>query len=145
MGHAHDGIYNKHYQNDVVEADIVSAVLEKPSDNASMRLLGHVALTRDPNAPTKLTSRQRLQVLSSEAVQVAKAEFLNSTRELRRDFGSVTKARKQFGSNQSGSHPSCGIQERVQAHDRLYRVYRQIVERAVRQEVDRLRADYFER
>ena len=62
MGHVNGTIYEKSYRNQVVDADIVSAFLETPSDEAIMKLMGHLSLTRDPNAPGEPTSAQRLEV-----------------------------------------------------------------------------------
>lgn len=72
MGYANSSIWEKPYQIDIVDADPVAAVLEKPSDEAAMRLLGHVSLTRDPNAPYKLTDTQRRQANKDPEVQAAK-------------------------------------------------------------------------
>ena len=59
MGHVNSSIYEKSYRNQIVDADIVSAFLETPSDEAIMKLMGHMLLTRDPNAPAEPTSAQR--------------------------------------------------------------------------------------
>jgi hypothetical protein len=45
-----------------IDTDIISAFLETPSDEAIMKLIGHILLTRDPNAPAEPTSIQRRQV-----------------------------------------------------------------------------------
>jgi hypothetical protein len=50
MGHVNGPIYEKSYRNQIVDADIASAFLETPSDEAIMKLMGHMLLTRDPNA-----------------------------------------------------------------------------------------------
>jgi hypothetical protein len=49
-------IYEKSYRNQVIDANIVSAFLETPSDEAIMKLMGHMSLTRDPNALAEPTS-----------------------------------------------------------------------------------------
>jgi len=54
-------IYEKSYRK-IADADIVSAFLETPSDEAIMKLMGHMLLMRDPNVPAKPTSAQRRQV-----------------------------------------------------------------------------------
>jgi Protein of unknown function (DUF3435) len=59
MGHVNGSIYEKSYRNQIVDADIVSAFLETPSDEAIIKLMGHMSLTRDPNAPAEPTSAQR--------------------------------------------------------------------------------------
>jgi hypothetical protein len=56
IGHVNGSIYEKSYRNQVVDANIVSAFLETPSDEAIMKLMGHISLTRDPNALTESTS-----------------------------------------------------------------------------------------
>jgi hypothetical protein len=62
MRHVNDSIYEKNYRNQIVDTDIVSTFLETPSDEAIMKLMGHMSLTRDPNAPAEPTSAQRRQV-----------------------------------------------------------------------------------
>jgi Protein of unknown function (DUF3435) len=62
MGHVNGSIHERSYRNQIVDADIVSAFLETPSDEATMKLMGHMSLTRDPNAPAEPTSSQRRQV-----------------------------------------------------------------------------------
>jgi hypothetical protein len=53
MGHVNGSIHERSYRNQIVDADIVSAFLETPSDEATMKLMGHMSLTRDPNAPCR--------------------------------------------------------------------------------------------
>ena len=72
MGHVNGSIYEKSYRNQIVDADIVSAFLETPSDEAIMKLMGHISLTRDPNAPAEPTSAQRRQVQADLEVVAAK-------------------------------------------------------------------------
>ena len=62
MGHVNGTIYEKSYQNQVVDYDIISAFLETPSDEALIKLMGHLSLIRDLNAPTEPTSAQRREV-----------------------------------------------------------------------------------
>jgi hypothetical protein len=71
MGHVNGSIYEKSYRNQIVDADIVSAFLETPSDEAIMKLMGHMSLTRDPNAPAEPTSAQRRQVRDDPEVVAA--------------------------------------------------------------------------
>jgi hypothetical protein len=42
MGHVNGPIYEKSYRNQIVDADIVSAFPETPSDEAVMKLMGHM-------------------------------------------------------------------------------------------------------
>jgi hypothetical protein len=51
MGHVNSSIYEKSYRNQIIDTDIISAFLETPSDEAIMKSMGHLLLTRDPNAP----------------------------------------------------------------------------------------------
>jgi hypothetical protein len=53
MGHVNGTIYEKSCWNQVVKADIVSAFLKTPSDDALMKLMGHMSLTRDHSFPGK--------------------------------------------------------------------------------------------
>jgi hypothetical protein len=53
MGHVNGNIYERHYRSQVVDADVVSAFLDTPSDEALMKLMGQMLLTRDPNAPAE--------------------------------------------------------------------------------------------
>jgi hypothetical protein len=62
MGHVNGSIYEKSYCNQVVDIDIVLAFPETLSDEAILKLMGHMSLTKDPNAPAKPTSAQRRRV-----------------------------------------------------------------------------------
>ncbi|EXJ77320.1 hypothetical protein A1O3_09546 [Capronia epimyces CBS 606.96] len=137
MGHAHDGIYQRHYQNDVVDVDIVAAVLEKPSDERSMRLLGHVSLTRDPNAPTSLTLAQRRQLSSKPEIRAAKEGWLQSTKAIRRDFVTLSKARKL-------AQETPELRTRLSEHDKLFRTYKKILTKDETDELQSLQAEYFQ-
>ena len=95
MGHVNGSIYEKSYRNQVVDADIVSAFLETPSDEAIMKLMGHMSLTRDPNAPAEPTSAQRRQVQDDPEVVAAKRLLDDSTKALRDRYGSVAAAKRK--------------------------------------------------
>jgi Protein of unknown function (DUF3435) len=95
MGHAHSGIHDKYYQSNIIDADIMAALLEKPSDQAAIQLLGHVSLTRDPNAPNSLTDFDRRQIAACPEVQEARARWDQSTSVLRLDYVTVSAARIQ--------------------------------------------------
>jgi hypothetical protein len=95
MGHVNGTIYEKSYRNQVVDCDIVSAFLETPSDEAIMKLMGHLSLTRDPNAPAEPTSEQRLKVQADPEVVMAKKLLLESTEALRAHYGSVAAASRK--------------------------------------------------
>jgi hypothetical protein len=95
MGHVNGSIYEKSYRNQVVDADIVSAFLETPSDEAIMKLMGHMSLTRDPNAPAEPTSAHRRQVKDDPEVIAAKRLLDNSTVAIRDRYGSMAAARRK--------------------------------------------------
>jgi hypothetical protein len=92
MGHVNGSIYEKSDRHQVVDADIVSAFLETPSDEAIMKLMGHMSLTRDPNAPAEPTSAHRRQVKDDPEVIAAKRLLDNSTVAIRDRYGSMAAA-----------------------------------------------------
>ena len=136
MGHANSAIYDKYYQNDIVDADIVAALLEKPSDQAAMRLLGHVSLARDPNAPNSLSDVDRYQIAISPEVQEARARYTQSTSTLRLDYATVSAARKQ-------AKQAPDLQTRLEVHDRLHKEYKKMQARQETELLDSRRASYF--
>ena len=83
MGHVNGTIYEKSYRNQVVKADIVSAFLEISSDDALMKLMGHISLTRDPNALAEPTSAQRREVQADLEVIAAKRLVDIHTKDIR--------------------------------------------------------------
>jgi hypothetical protein len=95
MGHVNGSIYEKSYRNQIVDADIVSAFLETPSDEAIMKLMGYMSLTRDPNAPAEPTSAQRRQVQADVEVVAAKGLADISTKAIRDRYGSVAAAKRK--------------------------------------------------
>jgi hypothetical protein len=95
MGHVNGSIYEKSYRNQIVDADIVSAFLETPSDEAIMKLMGHMSLTRDLNAPAEPTSAQRRQVQADIEVVAAKELADTSTKAIRGRYGSVAAAKRK--------------------------------------------------
>jgi hypothetical protein len=95
MGHVNGTIYEKSYRNQVVKADIVSAFLETPSDDALMKLIGHMSLTRDPNAPAEPTSAQRREVQADLEVIAAKRLVDIHTKDIRDRYGSVAAAKRK--------------------------------------------------
>jgi hypothetical protein len=88
-------IYEKSYRNQIVDADIVSAFLETPSDEAIMKLIGHMLLTRDPNAPAEPTSAQRRQVQADVEVIATKRQADASTKAIRDRYVSLTAAKRK--------------------------------------------------
>jgi hypothetical protein len=95
MGHVNGPIYEKSYRNQIVDADIVSAFLETPSDEAIMKLMGHMLLTRDPSAPTEPTSAQRHQVQAGVEVIATKMQADASTKAIRDRYTSLAAARER--------------------------------------------------
>jgi len=136
MGHTSSDIYEHYYRNDVVDADIVAAVLEKPSDQAAMRLMGHVSLTRDPNAPCKLTKSERQEASNDAEVQAAAARYATSVAALRADHVTVSAARREAGKDPE-------LQRRVDENDNLRKEYNKIRARKETELLEHLRAQYF--
>jgi len=54
MGHAYSGVF-QFYLNQRVKSDIQAAFLGRPSEKALFKAVGHMSLTADARAPTKLT------------------------------------------------------------------------------------------
>jgi Protein of unknown function (DUF3435) len=95
MGYVNGSVYERSYRNQTIDADIVSAFLEKPSDEAIMKLMGHMSLTRDPNAPAEPTSAQRRQIRSDPEVVAAKRLLGVSTKALHDRYRSVAAAKRK--------------------------------------------------
>jgi hypothetical protein len=95
MGHVNGSIYERSYRNQIVDADIVSLLLGTPSDEMTMKLMGHMSLGRDPNAPTEPTSAQRHQIRDDPEVDAAKRLLDVSTKALRDRYGSVATAKRK--------------------------------------------------
>lgn len=95
MGHVNGSIYERSYRNQIVDAEIVSLLLETPSDEMTMKLMGHISLGRDPNAPTEPTSAQRRQIRDDPEVVAAKRLLDVSTKALRDRYGSVATAKRK--------------------------------------------------
>jgi hypothetical protein len=81
--------------NQIVDTDIVSAFLETPSDETIMKLIGHISLTRDPNAPAEPTSAQRRQIRGDPEIITAKRPLDVSTKALRDRYTSVAAAKRK--------------------------------------------------
>ncbi len=95
IGHVNGSIYEKSYRNQIVDADIVSAFLEAPWDEAIMKLMAHMSLTRDPNAPAEPTSAQRRQVQADVEVIAARKQADSSTKTIRDRNGSLAAAKRK--------------------------------------------------
>jgi Protein of unknown function (DUF3435) len=57
--------------------------------------MGHLSLTRDPNAPAEPTSAQRLEVQADPEIVVARRLLHSSTKALRDRYGSVAAAKRK--------------------------------------------------
>jgi hypothetical protein len=95
MGHVNGSIHKRSYRNQIINADIVSVFLETPSDKATMKLMDHISLTRDPNTPAEPTSAQRRQVRDDPEVVAAKELLEVSTKALRNCCESVAAAKRE--------------------------------------------------
>jgi hypothetical protein len=64
MGHYRPEIYNKHYLNEIIEADTLGILFGTPSNRSLIDLTSHMSLTRDPHAPKKFTTAQIKEVMA---------------------------------------------------------------------------------
>jgi len=94
MGHVNGSIFERSYRNQVVDADIVAAFLDAPSDKATMKLLGHVSLTRDPTAPSRPTQGQRLEAKGDLDVLEAKSKLETLTLVIQKRHGTIKAAER---------------------------------------------------
>lgn len=60
-----------------------------------MKLIGHLSLIRDLNAPTKPTSAQRREVQANPKVVMARRLLHSNTKTLRDHYSLVTAARRK--------------------------------------------------
>jgi hypothetical protein len=58
LGHSRVEIYERYYQSQKERKSIQAAYLETPEDEAFLRALGTMSLTRDHNAPRELSKEQ---------------------------------------------------------------------------------------
>ncbi len=56
MGHADSGVFQS-YLNQRVKCHVQAAFLGRPSEKALLKAVGHMSLTADARAPTKLTDQ----------------------------------------------------------------------------------------
>ena len=130
MGHHRPEIYDKHYLNEIIEADTLNILLGTPSNQPLMSLASHMSLTRDRNAPSKLTTAQ-----INEAM--AHPDLVDLKR--RRDA-------------QRAALPGCGTrlkQAQIEdpvgyaEFDRLRRDYDSLRKTLTNEKYEQVRADYF--
>jgi Protein of unknown function (DUF3435) len=137
MGHVNGTIYERSYRNQIVDADIVSAFIGTPSDEAMMKLMGHVSLTADPVAPAGPTSAQRRQAQDDVKVAAAKELFDASTQSIRDRYGSVAAARRKAKQDTT-------VQIKLDSRNRLERDLRSLTQRKVNELFEFSRQRYFE-
>lgn len=71
MGHSRADIYEKHYQNRVVNIDIAAAILKTPSRSSLLESVGHIGLDHDPRVPQTLDQEEKDAVLADpELIQI---------------------------------------------------------------------------
>ena len=121
MGHSNSQIHDRYYQNQILAADIVSAFLDTPSDEALMKLMGHMSLTRDPQAPSKPTPAQCDQVRNDPEVKESRKSVEELTKALRERYGPITKARKQSKGNPGLISALKARDRKKRDHDCLYK------------------------
>jgi hypothetical protein len=136
MGHVNGFIYKKSYRNQIVDADIVSAFLETPSDEAIMKLMGHISLTRDLNAPTQSTSAQRRQVRDDPEIVAAKRLLNVSTKALRDRHGSVAAAKRK-------TQDDLTVENELQENTRLRKNHDSLIKRKLTSLFETSRQEYF--
>ena len=114
-------IHEKHYRNQIVDADIIPAFLETPLDEAIMKLMGHMSLTRDPNAPAEPTSAQRRQVQANVEVIAAKRQADISTKAIRKCYSSIAAAKRKAQEDPTVQVELDNNTNLRKAHDRLFK------------------------
>lgn len=93
MGHADPNIFRRHYLNQIVSTDTLACFLRTPSREGLMRLAGHMSLTRDVNAPTSLTEKQKQDIVADPALQAARATRDEARRDLLKEHKQLKDAR----------------------------------------------------
>ena len=74
IGHSRADIYEKHYQNGVVNIDIAAAILKTPSRSSLLKSIGHIGLDHDPRVPQTLDQKEKDAVLADpELIQLTTA------------------------------------------------------------------------
>jgi len=130
MGHHRPEIYDRHYLNEIIEADMLNILLGIPSNQLLMSLASHMSLTRDCNAPSKLTLAQINEVMADPDLVDLK---------MRRDA-------------QRGALPGCGRRLKVaQVEDpvghaeyiRLRKGFASLHKTLMNRKYEQVRANYF--
>ena len=86
-----------------------------------MKLMGHLSLTRDPNAPVEPTSAQRREVQADPEVVMARSLLHSSTKALRDRYGSVAAAERKAREDLAVQTKLDEIKKLKKDHDRLSR------------------------
>ena len=86
-------IYERYYQSQKERKSIQAAYLETPEDEAFLRALGTMSLTRDHNAPREL-SKEQIEAVERDPELVQQCERQRRlTKQMERKYGSVPKAK----------------------------------------------------
>lgn len=121
MGYSNSQIYDKYYQNQTLDADIVSAFLDKPSDGALMKLIGHTSLTRDPQAPAKPTSIQCKEARNDPKVVEKRKKVAALTKAFRDRHGPIRKAREHSKHDAALAEDLDTLDSTKRHYDKLYK------------------------
>ena len=116
ISYSNNAIHDRYYQNQTVNADIMAAFLNALSDPATMKLMGHASLTRDPSAPCKSSSLQCNEARKDIDVVSSKKRLQQASQVLRERHGMMAAARRQAKEDPE-------IATEVRAFDRLRRQY----------------------
>ena len=75
MGHSRADIYEKHYQNRVVNIDIWGAMLKTPSRSSLLESVGYIGLDRDLRVLQSLKKEEKDTVLANPELVHLTAEI----------------------------------------------------------------------
>jgi len=67
MGHAYSVVF-QFYLNQRVKCDVQAAFLGRPSEKALLKAVGHMSLTADARAPTKLTEEDKIALANHPTI-----------------------------------------------------------------------------
>ena len=121
MGHRNSEIHDRYYQNQVLDTDIVSAFLDTPSDEALMKLMGHMSLTRDPSAPSKPSLAQYDQARNDAEVVASKLNLQKITNEFLRCHGAITAARRKAKESPDIARAVKALDQQRRDHDKIHK------------------------
>jgi hypothetical protein len=101
-----------------------------------MKLMGHISLTRDPNAPAQPTSAQRRQVRDDPEVVAAKRLLDVSTKALRDRYGSVAAVKRK-------AQDDLTVENELQENTRLRKDHDSLIKRKLTSLFEASRQEYF--